>query len=130
MADDTDQAQAAGILLSDDLLFYSRITGAARHHDLTLHVARTQADVVHHATQSGPQCLILDLENPGLNIDTLMEDVRQQCNPAPFVVAYGSHVDTVTLKAARAAGCNLVLPRSKFVELLPAKIPNWYAREE
>jgi hypothetical protein len=43
----------------------------------------------------------------------------------PPVIAYGSHVDTATLKAARAAGCNQVLTRSQFVEDLPRKLPEW-----
>ena len=36
----------------------------------------------------------------------------------PTIIGYGSHVDTATLKAARDAGCDVVLPRSKFVEEL------------
>jgi hypothetical protein len=40
-------------------------------------------------------------------------------------MAYGSHVDTATLRAARAAGCDPVLPRSKFVEDLPICLPAW-----
>jgi hypothetical protein len=41
------------------------------------------------------------------------------------VVAYGSHVDTERLRAARSAGCDPVLPRSKFVEELPKALPQW-----
>jgi hypothetical protein len=44
----------------------------------------------------------------------------------PRVVAYGSHVDTATLRAAREAGCDPVLPRSKFVEELPSALPHWF----
>jgi hypothetical protein len=47
----------------------------------------------------------------------------------PRVVAYGSHVDTATLKAARASGCDPVLPRSKFVEDLPRELPRWFGEE-
>ena len=39
--------------------------------------------------------------------------------------AYGSHVDTAGLKAARVAGCDLVLPRSAFAEQLPSRLPAW-----
>jgi hypothetical protein len=42
-------------------------------------------------------------------------------------VAYGSHVDTESLRAARAAGCDRVLPRSKFIEELPSALPDWFA---
>jgi len=43
----------------------------------------------------------------------------------PRVVAYGSHVDAAGLKAARDAGCDVVLPRSAFVEQLPVKLREW-----
>ena len=32
-----------------------------------------------------------------------------------------------TLKHARDVGCDLVLPRSKFVEDLPTEMPKWFA---
>ena len=45
----------------------------------------------------------------------------------PRVVAYASHVDTASLKAACDAGCDVVLPRSKFVADLPTALPEWLA---
>ena len=43
------------------------------------------------------------------------------------MVGYGSHVEAATLRAARAAGCDPVWPRSKFVEELPRALPGWLA---
>jgi len=34
-------------------------------------------------------------------------------------------VDATGLKTARDAGCDVVLPRSAFVEQLPHKLPEW-----
>jgi hypothetical protein len=51
--------------------------------------------------------------------------MRGRGAPIPRVVAYGSHVDAQGLAAARAAGCDLVLPRSKFVEELPTALALW-----
>jgi len=59
--------------------------------------------------------LVLDLNHAGLDIEKLLDTLP---TPRPFVVGYGSHVDAATLKAARAAGCDVVLPRSQFVEQL------------
>lgn len=39
--------------------------------------------------------------------------VRRRC-PTARIVAYGSHVDEPALEAARAAGADAVLPRSRF----------------
>ena len=43
----------------------------------------------------------------------------------PFV-AFGSHVDTEALAAAGAAGCDPVLPRSKFSAELPDLIRRYF----
>jgi CheY-like chemotaxis protein len=116
-----------GLLLSDDLLFTSRITGTARHLGLVVRTARSGAALLELAQAQTPRCVLVDLANPGLVIADLLADLRNCCSPVPRVVAYGSHVDTATLRAARAAGCDVVLPRSQFVEELPSGLPEWFA---
>src|SRR3954462_2457884 len=102
------------ILLSDDLIFTSRITGTARDLGLRVTPARSPAALLDAARQQGPACVIVDLSHPGLVIGELTAGLRE-LPTRPRVVAYGSHVDTATLRAARDAGCDVVLPRSKFV---------------
>jgi CheY-like chemotaxis protein len=118
---------APGYLLSDDLIFTSRITGTARDLGLAMQSARSPEILLQLIAQQSPCCIIVDLANPGLILDELMHTVREQCKPPPRVVAYGSHVDTATLRAARDAGCEPVLPRSKFVEDLPTELSKWFA---
>jgi CheY-like chemotaxis protein len=113
-----------GYLLCDDLIFTSRITGTARDLGHEIRPVRNAAQLVNLIAQQTPQCLLVDLHNPGLSISDLMQRLPA---PRPFVVGYGSHVDTATLKAAREAGCDLVLPRSKFVEDLCQALPQWLA---
>jgi DNA-binding NarL/FixJ family response regulator len=114
-----------GLLLSDDMMFTSRITGTARDLGLTIKAARA-VDALKTLVQSErPACVIVDLANPGLVVGDLTAWLAKTCSPAPRVVAYGSHVDTETLKGAREAGCGVVLPRSKFVTELPDKLPEW-----
>jgi hypothetical protein len=56
---------------------------------------------------------VVDLSRPGA-VDAL------GAVPAGVrTIAYGSHVDTAVLDAARAAGCDEVLPRSAFFSHLP-----------
>jgi CheY-like chemotaxis protein len=116
-----------GLLLCDDLIFTSRITGTARALGLTVKAARTAEQVVEMARQQAPTCVLVDLGNPGLDLGALLRQLGEVCRPPPRVVAYGSHVDTDTLRAARAAGCDPVLPRSKFVEELPRALPEWFS---
>ncbi len=120
-------SSAVGLLLSDDLMFTSRITATARQLGLEVRAASSAAALERLAEQQAPRCVILDLSNPGLKVEALLRQLREACSLPLFVVGYGSHVDTATLRAAREAGCNLVLPRSKFVEELPRALPEWFA---
>jgi CheY-like chemotaxis protein len=121
---------AVGLLLSDDLMFTSRITATARQLRLEVRTAGAQAGLEKLAEQQAPRCVILDLSNPGLDVGALIRRLREACPQPPLVVGYGSHVDTATLRAAREAGCDLVLPRSKFVEELPRALPEWFATRQ
>ncbi len=114
------------LLLSDDLIFTSRVTGTGRDLGLPVTPARSPAALLDRARQQAPTCVIVDLSHPGLVITDLMAGLRELPR-RPRVVAYGSHVDTATLRAARDAGCDVVLPRSKFVEELPTALPSWLA---
>jgi hypothetical protein len=111
-------------LLCDDLLFTSRIIATARASGLDIHTARTPAQLQNLITQQVPSCVLLDLHCLGLSVPDLVQTLP---SPRPFVVGYGSHVDAARLKAARDAGCDLVLPRSKFVEGLAEALPRWCA---
>jgi DNA-binding NarL/FixJ family response regulator len=117
----------AGLLLSDDLIFTSRITGTARAQGLEVRQARSAEALVEVARQAPPHGVLIDLGFPGLALEDLLGQLAQACPAMPRVIAYGSHVDTASLKAARAAGCAVVLPRSKFVEDLAKELPNWLA---
>jgi len=115
-----------GLLLSDDMIFTSRITGTATALGTAIRPARTPALLAALAQEHSPHCVILDLSNPGLVIGETVQAIKTAA-PHAFVVAYGSHVDTAALRAAREAGCDVVLPRSRFVEDLPRLLPSWLA---
>jgi DNA-binding NarL/FixJ family response regulator len=116
-----------GYMLSDDLMFTSRVRAIARAAKLEVQNARSIDQLSKLMAATTPRCIIIDLQNPGMSISDLMQALPQ---PRPFVVGYGSHVDTATLQAARDAGCNLVLTRSKFVDELDKSLPNWFAPEK
>lgn len=107
-------------VISDDLIFSSRITATARAHAIRSTVGKSGLVPI----PTDVACVLVDLANPGLRITELIAALP---TPRPYVVAYGSHVDTASLKAARSAGCDLVLPRSRFVELLESDLPTWLA---
>jgi CheY-like chemotaxis protein len=119
-----------GLLLSDDLIFTSRITGTAQALGLTVKAARSVEALEALTRQQVPTGVLVDLGNPGLEVPDLIARLRAACPVMPRVVAYGSHVDAAGLRAARAAGCDIVLPRSAFVEQLPIALAEWLRTDE
>jgi ActR/RegA family two-component response regulator len=115
------------LLLSDDLIFTSRITAEARAQGVTVKVARSVPALEAQARELMPAGILLDLALAGPVIGQLVPRLREGRAAGPRLVAYGSHVDTATLRSARDAGCDLVLPRSKFVEDLPHHLTAWLA---
>ena len=87
--------------------------------------ARTVEQLLELARQRTPSCVLIDLAFPGLDLADVFRRLGEVCVPPPRVVAYGSHVDAEGLRVARAAGCDPVLPRSKFVEELPRSLSSW-----
>ena len=116
---------ADGLALCDDLIFFSRIAGAARAAGLTVRQAKSATEVLALAREDPPKGVILDLQNPGLELQTFLEELRAACPTMPRVIAYGSHVLAEALRAARQAGCDRVMPRSQFAELLEGEIAAW-----
>src|SRR5262245_37948112 len=114
-----------GLLLCDDMIFTSRITGTARDLGLTMQTAPSVERFKALVIAAPPSGIIVDLSIPGLAIEELLSWLREHLQPMPRVVAYGSHVEAATLRRAREAGCDPVLPRSKFVEALPLKLCDW-----
>jgi CheY-like chemotaxis protein len=125
MPDQVGESAPVGLLLSDDMIFTSRITGTARALGITVKAARSSDVLLGMARQYPPTLILVDLSNPGLQLPELIQALRTVSPAMPRMVAYGSHVDAAVLHAAREAGCDPVLPRSKFVEELPRALPEW-----
>jgi DNA-binding NarL/FixJ family response regulator len=112
------------LVLSDDLLDASRVTGHARAAGLVAVHCR-DLPTLRAAMNSNPVLVILDLHHPDLDVGALVPTLHAG---GAKVVGYGSHVDAARLKAARQAGCDEVLPRSAFFEDLDGKLAAWTDR--
>lgn len=115
----------AGMIVCDDLIFSSRVTVTARAQGLTVTPVRSAEQAIRIAAESTPRCVLVDLHTTGLDLPALLADLRTACPAVPRVIGFGSHSDAERLKAARDAGCDTVLPRSKFVRELETKLPEW-----
>ena len=116
-----------GLMLCDDLIFASKVTGTARAAGMTVAVARNLPRFAELLAEAAPTGVLLDLHHDGLDLPALLELLHGRCPVPPRVTAFGAHVDAARLKAAREAGCDLVLPRSQFVKLLEADLASWLA---
>ena len=115
-------AGPTGILLSRDLIFTSKVTGTARALGYRVLVAGTSVLALAMIEQWRPRVVFVDLAAGDLVAPAALLGYQGLAGPATAFVAFGSHVDTEALAAARAAGCDPVMPRSKFSAELPELI--------
>lgn len=110
------------MLAATNLLFQSRIAEAARTLGFEVAVV-TSDEAVREALDAGPaSLLVLDLQAEDVSWrEAVAAAGRAPSGPVP-VLAYGQHTKPALLRAARAAGCDLVVPRSTLVEKLPSLI--------
>lgn len=119
----------AGVMLCDDLLFSSKVTTTARALGLTVVPAKTADAAIANAKAIHAVTVFVELHTPGLVLTPFLESLRA-IDPTPRIIAFGSHVDAAGLKAARTAGCDLVMPRSKFVASLESELAGWLSPRE
>ena len=110
----------AVLFLCPNLMFASRVSGAANTLKIPLQVLSNPGELASKLTAE-TQLVIVDLGQSGLDVPQIVALVRDK-SPSAKIVAFGSHVHVESLAAARAAGCDEVLPNSQFdrtyVELL------------
>jgi CheY-like chemotaxis protein len=112
----------AGLLLSRDLIFTTKITGTARELGYRVMTAGNAALAAAMIGQWRPRAVFVDLAAGDLVSAPALVAYQKAAGPGVPFVAFGSHVDTAALAAARSAGCDPVLPRSKFSAELPELI--------
>ncbi len=116
-----------GLVIARDLMFTSKVTGTA---EAIGHSMRTAAD-----RQSArllierwrPVVIVVDLTAGESASPESLAEYRRLAGDSTRLIAVGPHVDADRLAAARAAGCQLALPRSKFSAELPALLREWFS---
>lgn len=111
------QACPSVLLLCDDLLWLSKIHATCQALGLRLRGARDLPRLREHLEAESPAAVLLDLDMA--NVEEAAAAVRT-LHPAAQLLAFGSHVDTSGLAAARGAGCHGVYTRGQLAAELPA----------
>ncbi len=104
------------VALAEDLFFIAKMKETAKQAGVSLETADTPAALAEAAKVDGTSVLIVDLNANG-SIEAI-EHLRAAGNTLP-VIAFFSHVQAELAERARLAGCEQVMPRSKFSRDLP-----------
>jgi len=120
MSVDANQPPAPrGVLLTTNVLFSSMVTGTASAQGHQVAVAENLAEALDLCRDRPCNYVIVDLGMSELSMQSAVSQLRALTGPIPMI-AFGSHIDKERLDEARAAGCDEVMPRSKFSAELPA----------
>lgn len=114
-----------GYLLCDDLMWMSRVMGEAKELGCKIIPGRTVEQLIKAITVNGPMCVIIDLAQAQIGPDPTPVINQLKAAGITKFVAYGSHIETAQLAAARTAGCNPTLARSKMAADLATLLPGW-----
>src|SRR3984957_6518478 len=115
---------ADAIALIDDIFFLAKVHETAKHTGVKLETAATGEQLLKAAAASPAALILVDLNARQEALDAVEQlcasnsAMNGQGNPRR-VIAFLSHVQTDLAERALAAGCQDVMPRSKFTQNLP-----------
>ncbi len=109
------------LLIANDLVFGTKVSGTAAEVGLqSVVLPDVDAAIEALGVDEAPSTLavIVDLFSSRGSDASGLKRLRAHCRSAARLIAYGPHVETERLDAAREAGCDEVMPRSKFSRIL------------
>lgn len=118
-----------GLLLSRDLIFTSKISGTARTLGSQVLTVGDSSQALTLIQEWRPRLVFVDLTSGDLVAPSAILAYRQAAEPGTTFLAFGPHVDTASMAAAADAGCDPVMPRSRFVRELPDLIRRYLSQE-
>jgi hypothetical protein len=128
-SDAVDKPAPTGIVVGRDLMFTSKVTGSADEMGYRMRAAGDVATARALIEELRPRLIVVDLAAGEPAAPEALGDYRRLAGPSAWLIAVGPHVDAERLAGARAAGCQLALPRSKFSADLPALLRQWFSSE-
>ena len=103
----------------DDLMFCSKVRGAANQAGVPLSFVRSPEALLTLAREAAPSLVIIDLNADRLRPLEMLAGLRDDSTLATIrTVAFVSHVHAERIEAARAVGAEHILARSAFVAQL------------
>jgi CheY-like chemotaxis protein len=109
-----EQPVADVLALVDDLFFQAKLAETARQVGVVVKTVLSGEALVGAVLAEPPRLVLVDL-NARQGALEAIERLSSSGNPTP-IIGFLSHVQTDLAEKARCAGCQQVLPRSKFTE--------------
>jgi len=97
------------VALAADMIFASRIRGAAGH----VVLAKDPADLLAKVAELKPDLVVIDMDRRGLAVSDVVSELKQS---GVEVLCYVSHVREDLIAEARAAGADRVMARGAFAQ--------------
>jgi CheY-like chemotaxis protein len=103
------------IAVMDDLFFSSKIREAAKPLGLNIEFIKNTDGLIEKLESQKPSLLIFDLNSKACNPTETIKNLKSfpVLKDIP-ILGYLSHVQTELKEEADKAGCDIVIPRSKF----------------
>jgi CheY-like chemotaxis protein len=106
-------------VIVDDMFFAAKINAAASAAGRQVEAVKSREQLEQTLVENPPALIILDLNSNRLDpLETIRFLKAHPQSRAIPVVAFVSHVETALIRRAQSAGCDLVLPRSAFTQML------------
>ena len=118
----------AGLLLSKDLIFMTKIKRTAAELGYSVLIAGIDSQAVSMIETYRPSVVLIDLSAGGLVAPEALMTYQQMAGSGTWFVAFGSHVNVESLNSAKAAGCHVVLARSRFAAQLPDLLRRYFTQ--
>ena len=99
------------LLACGDLFFSTQLRSAAQAAGAQVDLELSADRVLPRAATGDYTHLVLDVELPHLDVSAIVQSLPAEHRPR--VIAFGPHMQTARLEAAREAGCDLVLSRGQ-----------------
>jgi CheY-like chemotaxis protein len=120
-------------VLVDDMFFIAKINAAAAECGRRIERVKSRENL-ETLIANPPSLVIIDLNSDRLEPLGAIEFLKSQAELAKvLIVAFVSHVQTELIRKAQAAGCDHVLARSAFTQMLPqivsGKLPSTRAAQ-
>ena len=125
---DSSDRRPIGLLLCHDLIFTTKVQGTARALGYDIDVigditkAKAQIESLH------PRLVLIDLTAGELSTPAAIRGYVSVSHRETWLVAFGPHVEASALAEAKIAGCQVVLPRSRFSADLPRLLQFYFSQ--